>query len=77
MKYQEYSHIKVVLQDVLLAIDEIKESRERAALRCGPEDTEADIRQALGEVKGINAVSDKLRNIGGEQVSEMVYDRRY
>ncbi len=77
MNYQEYSHIKVVLQDVLCSLEEVLEARVLSLMACGPDDSEAKVQGLLGEVRGIKAAMSKLQNTGGEQINEMVYDRRY
>lgn len=77
-KYQEVSHIKVHLQDVLEYIDEVLEDRRREVFGKGVDATDNEIRHALGVVKGLELALQRLQyNFGDEQVSEELFDTRY
>ena len=78
MKYQEYAHIKLNLQDILCWLDEFYEDRAEAVLKSGADATAAEIHRALGEVAGIRAALRRLESqYGGEPINEMLHDTRY
>jgi hypothetical protein len=77
-KFQHLSHKKVVLQDVLEYLQELLEARQGEVLQSGPAATVEEIRDQLGQVRGIQHCMRRLEyNFGDEPVNEELYDTRY
>lgn len=77
-KYEEFSSVKVVLEDVLEYLDELRETVASKVLRGDSEATDAAIRQWIGEVHGLDLVIARLQlNFGAEPINEYMPDTLY
>lgn len=65
--YGEYTHIKVVLSDVLTELDELGVSATRSLLRVDENATAESLKQLVGEIQGINRARIKIENVFGAQ----------
>jgi len=77
-QYEEFSNVKVVLQEVLESLDEQREYLTSRVLRDSEDATDGAVRQMIGEVNGLDKAIARLRyNFGADRISETMPDTRY
>lgn len=73
-----YSHIKVVLSDVLDALEEAKEGVDASVLRSDPDATAGELQRVIGVSSGLARAIKTIENsFGAAQVNPEILDRRY